>query len=382
MKAYFSSESVACGHPDKVCDKIADCILDAILQKDPDAHVACEVTCATEQVHIFGEITAKATVDYAAIAREAIRGIGYVQSGHGFDANTCEIQVDVHEQSSDIALGIDRKEKLDSGAGDQGIMFGYACDQTQSLMPLPIHLAHRLVKRLDAVRKDAALAYLLPDGKAQVTVEYDAQGQPIRISTVVISAQHQADVDIERLRREMIETVVLPALPEQMLDEETAFFVNPTGRFVIGGPAGDSGLTGRKLIVDTYGGYARHGGGSFSGKDASKVDRSGAYMARYIAKNVVAAGLARECEVQLGYAIGLADPVSICLQTFGSESVGREEILKKISRDIDLRPEAIIQRFALRTPGYARFSCYGHFGENAEGMPWERTDLAQKWMQT
>ena len=349
-KSVFTSESVTRGHPDKVCDQIADRILDEVLRQDPESHVACEVTCATDQVHIFGEITSDARIDYEEIARKVIAEIGYTEKGHGFDAESCAVRVDhaescavrvdLHEQSPDIARGVCKKggkELLDHGAGDQGMMFGYACRQTETLMPFPIEMAHALAKRLELVRRTKVLPYLLPDGKTQVTVEYEDE-KPVRISTVVVSAQHQADVDIEQLRGDVITHVILPTLPISMVDRSTEFFINPTGRFVEGGPAADSGLTGRKIIVDTYGGYARHGGGAFSGKDASKVDRSGAYMARYVAKNIVAAGLADRCEVQLSYAIGLSDPMS---------------------------------------PQFSKVACYGHFGSNAAEMPWEQTDIAQ-----
>lgn len=379
MKTFFTSESVTSGHPDKLCDQIADQILDAILEKDSHAHVACEVTAATNNVHIMGEITTDTGVDYEEIARKTIAQIGYTKHGNGFDADTCVIDVDLHQQSPDIAMGIRRKESLDSGAGDQGLMFGYACSETPNLMPLPIELAHTLAKRLEAVRQDKTLPYLLPDGKTQVTVEY-CNGIPKRISTVVVSAQHCANVCIDELRNDVIKNVILPSIPSDMLDDNTLFYINPTGRFVIGGPAGDSGLTGRKIIVDTYGGYARHGGGSFSGKDPTKVDRSGAYMARYIAKNIVAAELADRCEIQLSYAIGLADPISFLVDTFGTGKVPDEEIQKLVVNSFDLRPAAIINKFSLNSPIYSKVSCYGHFGENAKEMPWEQADLAESWM--
>ena len=378
MSSYFTSESVTCGHPDKVCDQIADGILDEILRQDPQARSACEVTCATDQVHIFGEVTTTAKVDYEETARRVISKIGYTAHGHGFDAQTCQIRVDLHEQSPDIAMGISRRvktEELNNGAGDQGMMFGYACRETESLMPLPIEFAHALAKRLELVRRIGELPYLLPDGKTQVTVEY-RNGAPSRIATVVVSAQHLADIDISDLRSDLITHVIIPTLPGEMTDEDTQYFINPTGRFVIGGPAGDSGLTGRKLIADTYGGYARHGGGAFSGKDATKVDRSGAYMARYIAKNVVAAGLAERCEVQLSYSIGLAEPISVRIDTFGTEKVPRHDILDAVVRTVDLRPAAIIRKFEPTKPIYSQISCYGHFGSNATRMPWEQTDIA------
>ena len=378
VKNYFTSESVTCGHPDKVCDQIADRILDGLLEQDPRSRVACEVTCATNSVHIFGEVTTTAELDYAAAARRVIREIGYTTPGQGFDAESCKIQVDLHEQSPDIARGIDRRtqsELLNSGAGDQGMMFGYACTETPSLMPLPIELAHSLAKRLEQVRRINELNYLLPDGKTQVTVEYDEKDQPKRIAAVIVSSQHRDTVETKKLRSDILGHVILPTLPKDLLDKDTQFFINPTGRFVLGGPAADSGLTGRKLITDTYGGYARHGGGAFSGKDASKVDRSGAYMARYIAKNIVASGLADRCEVQLGYAIGLAEPVSFRIDTFGTEHVKKEKIYDAVLRSVDMRPMAIIQKFGLTNPVFSRVSCYGHFGSNAANMPWEQTDL-------
>lgn len=378
MHTLFTSESVTKGHPDKVCDQIADAILDALLAQDPMSHVACEVTAITDAVHIFGEITTTAKVNYEQIARDTIRKIGYTEPGHGFDAETCKITVDLHEQSPDINMGVSREIEEDAGAGDQGMMFGYACRETESLMPLPIELAHALTKRLAYVREMHILPDILPDGKAQVSVEYDEAGKPIRIDTVVVSTQHTEAISENELRTAIIDEVISRALPADMLDQNTHIYVNPTGRFLIGGPAGDSGLTGRKLIVDTYGGYAHHGGGAFSGKDSSKVDRSAAYMARYIAKNVVAAGLADRCEVQLSYAIGVAHPVSVLVDTFGTEKVAREKIQELVSA-VDMRPAAIIKRFDLRTPNFSKVSCYGHFGENAKDMPWEKTDLAESW---
>lgn len=378
MITQFTSESVTAGHPDKVCDQIADAILDALLETDPDSHVACEVTAITNGIHIFGEITSTAHVDYAAIAREVIRQIGYVKHGYGFDADTCSIVVDVHEQSPDINMGVTKTDVMENGAGDQGMMFGYACNETDSLMPLPIELAHALTKRLAFVRQEGIVPYLLPDGKAQVTVEYH-DGVPARIQTVVVSSQHEEAVSIEQLQEDIIHSIIYPVLPESMLDDGTQYFINPTGRFTIGGPAGDSGLTGRKLIVDTYGGYARHGGGAFSGKDPSKVDRSGAYMARYLAKNVVAAGLAERCEIQISYAIGVAEPVSLLVDTFGTEKISPDKIQDLILRTVDLRPSAIINRLSLRTPFYRKTASYGHFGANAAELPWEQTDLSQLW---
>ena len=374
MTTFFTSESVTEGHPDKVCDQIADAILDALLEKDPHSHVACEVTAITDEVHIFGEITSAARVDYEAIARHVIREIGYTKPGHGFDADSCRITVDVHQQSPDINMGVERSDTMENGAGDQGMMFGYACRETDSLMPLPIELAHKLTKRLAYVRREGILPYLLPDGKAQVTVEY-RDGIPARVDTVVVSSQHGADVSMDTLREDVLLHVIRPVIPEAMLDADTKYFINPTGRFCIGGPAGDSGLTGRKLIVDTYGGYARHGGGAFSGKDPSKVDRSGAYMARYLAKNVVAAGLADRCEIQISYAIGVAQPVSLLVDTFGTGVTSDESIQKLIRDTVDLRPSAIIDKLNLRTPFYRHTASYGHFGSNTVDLPWEQTDL-------
>ncbi len=378
MKTYFTSESVTRGHPDKVCDQIADRILDSILEQDCNARIACEVTAVTDKVHLMGEITTTANIDFEKITRETIRDIGYVEKNTGFDADSCQIEIDIHEQSSDIAMGIDRTEILDSGAGDQGMMFGFACDETECLMPLPITLAHRLSRRLEYVRKKRILPYLLPDGKSQVTVEYD-DGVPTRISTVIISSQHKENIAIDDLRNDITKDVICSVLPQNMIDDDTTFFINPTGRFVVGGPAGDSGLTGRKIMVDTYGGYAHHGGGAFSGKDPTKVDRSGAYMARYIAKNIVNAKLATKCEVQLSYAIGLADPISILVDTFDTQTIPCKDIVRLVENSIDLRPAAIIQKFDLRKPIYSSVSSYGHFGENAKNKPWERTDLATQW---
>ena len=380
MKTILTSESVTRGHPDKVCDQISDAILDAILAQDPEAHVACEVTAWTDNVNIMGEVTAAAHPDYEAIARRVIRDIGYDKPGVGFDANSCRVSVNLHTQSPDIAQGVDHKAQEDTGAGDQGMMFGYACRETEDLMPLPITLAVRLAKRLEQVRRDGTLPWLLPDGKSQVSVEYE-DGKPIRIATVVISAQHSASVPTETLREAVRREVIDPVLPEELVDDETAYFINPTGRFVIGGPAGDSGLTGRKIIADTYGGAARHGGGAFSGKDPTKVDRTGAYMARYLAKNIVAAGLADRCEVQLAYAIGLADPVSVMVDTFGTGKVSDERLAAWVTEHVDMRPGVMIRRFGLRSPIYHTVSCYGHFGENARSLPWEQTDLSEELRQ-
>ena len=377
MKTILTSESVTRGHPDKVCDQISAAILDAILAQDPEAHVACEVTAWTDNVNIMGEVTAAAHPDYEAIARRVIRDIGYDKPGVGFDANSCRVSVNLHTQSPDIAQGVDHKAQEDTGAGDQGMMFGYACRETEDLMPLPITLAVRLAKRLEQVRRDGTLPWLLPDGKSQVSVEYE-DGKPVRIATVVISAQHSASVPTETLREAVRREVIDPVLPEELVDEETAYFINPTGRFVIGGPAGDSGLTGRKIIADTYGGAARHGGGAFSGKDPTKVDRTGAYMARYLAKNIVAAGLADRCEVQLAYAIGLADPVSVMVDTFGTGKVSDEALAAWVTEHVDMRPGVMIRRFGLRSPIYHTVSCYGHFGENARSLPWEQTDLSEE----
>ena len=377
MKTILTSESVTRGHPDKVCDQISDAILDAILAQDPEAHVACEVTAWTDNVNIMGEVTAAAHPDYEAIARRVIRDIGYDKPGVGFDANSCRVSVNLHTQSPDIAQGVDHKAQEDTGAGDQGMMFGYACRETEDLMPLPITLAVRLAKRLEQVRREGVLPWLLPDGKSQVSVEYE-DGKPVRIATVVISAQHSASVPTETLREAVRREVIDPVLPEELVDDETAYFINPTGRFVIGGPAGDSGLTGRKIIADTYGGAARHGGGAFSGKDPTKVDRTGAYMARYLAKNIVAAGLADRCEVQLAYAIGLADPVSVMVDTFGTGKVSDEALAAWVTEHVDMRPGVMIRRFGLRSPIYHTVSCYGHFGENARSLPWEQTDLSEE----
>lgn len=375
---YFTSESVTCGHPDKLCDQIADRVLDGFLERDPSARVACEVTCGVNAVHIFGEVTSTAKIDCDSIARRVIEEAGYTMPGCGFDAESCQVKVELHEQSPDIARGIERRdpsEVLDSGAGDQGIMFGYACQETDNLMPLPIELAHSLAKRLEQVRKLGELPYLLPDGKTQVTVEYDRQGKPRRVATVVVSAQHRDSIYIDELRQGIASHVILPTIPRRLVDSKTQFYINPTGRFVLGGPAADAGLTGRKLISDTYGGYARHGGGAFSGKDGTKVDRSGAYLARYIAKNVVAAGLASHCEVQLGYAIGLSEPVSFRLDTFGTETEDKDLICDAVLHAVDMRPMAVIRRFGLTRPIFSQISCYGHFGSNAADMPWEQTDL-------
>lgn len=382
----FTSESVTEGHPDKICDQISDAILDEILKNDPTARVACETTCTTGIISIMGEITTKCYVDFPKIARDVVLDIGYDRAKYGFDGTTCAVVTAIDEQSPDIAQGVnsgyenreqgENDDENSTGAGDQGMMFGYACDETPELMPMPISLAHKMAMKLTEVRKEGILDYLRPDGKTQVTIEYD-NGIPTRVDTVVVSSQHSPDVDINKLREDIKREVILKTVPKNLIDENTKFFINPTGRFVVGGPHGDSGLTGRKIIVDTYGGYAKHGGGAFSGKDPTKVDRSAAYAARWVAKNIVAAGLAKRCEIQLAYAIGVAHPVSVMVDTFGSSTVPEEKIEQAVKEVFDLRPYAIINRLDLRKPIYRRLAAYGHMGREDLDVSWEKTDMAE-----
>lgn len=384
-KHLFTSESVTEGHPDKICDNISDAVLDAILAQDPDGRVACETTCITDQIMVMGEITTKAKIDIEKIARDVVCEIGYDSPDKGFDGHTCKVQIAIDKQSPDIALGVDKSYELKEGyddsynlhgAGDQGMMFGYACDETEELMPLSISLSHKLAKQLTNVRKDGTLPYLRPDGKTQVTVEYDESGAPKRVDTIVISSQHSADVSLDQIRSDIVKYIIKPIVPENLLDDDTIIYVNPTGRFVTGGPAGDSGLTGRKIIVDTYGGIGRHGGGCFSGKDPTKVDRSAAYAARYVAKNIVAAGLAKKCEIQIAYAIGVAHPVSVMIDTFGTGIISDDTLSEIVTETFDLRPAAIIDSLDLRRPIYRQLAAYGHMGRTDLDLPWEKTDKA------
>ena len=388
-RRFFTSESVTEGHPDKICDQISDAILDALIEQDPNSRVACETCATTGLVLVMGEITTQAYVDIQKVARETIRELGYDRAKYGFDCDTCGIIVAIDEQSADIAMGVDKAlearenqmsdEELEAiGAGDQGLMFGYATTETPELMPYPISMAHKLALQLTKVRKDGTLPYLRPDGKTQVTVEYDEEGRPFRIDAVVLSTQHGEEVSQEQIHADIRKYVFDPILPKEMLDEETKYYINPTGRFVIGGPQGDSGLTGRKIIVDTYGGYARHGGGAFSGKDPTKVDRSACYAARYVAKNIVAAGLAEKCEIQLSYAIGVAQPTSVMVDTFGTGKLSDQKLTEIVRENFDLRPAGIIKMLDLRRPIYKQTAAYGHFGRTDIDVPWEKTDMAEK----
>lgn len=385
-KVLFTSESVTEGHPDKICDKISDAILDEMLRQDPMSRVACETFATTGIINVMGEITTKAQIDIQKVVRDTVAEIGYTRAKYGFDCSTCAVLSSIHAQSPDIAMGVDKcqeakegqmSDELDTGAGDQGLMFGYACDETPELMPLPISLAHKLAKKLTEVRKNGTLSYLRPDGKTQVTVEY-VDGKPLRVDTIVVSSQHSEEVSQDKIRKDIIDKVILPTVPTELLDGKVNIFVNPTGRFVIGGPQGDTGLTGRKIIVDTYGGYSRHGGGAFSGKDPTKVDRSASYAARYVAKNIVKAGLASKCEVQIAYAIGVAKPVSVMIETFGTAVCPEEKISEAVSKLVDLRPAAIINKFALRSPIYKDLAAYGHMGREELGVKWEECDLVDE----